>query len=521
DHERILPWLEKCFERFPGLTDRGIKRIVNGAITYTPDGHPLVGPAPGQRNSWLACGATVGIAWGPGLGRALAQWMVHGTSEISMRGFDPRRFGPWVDEEHAYQRARENYMTRLSLTWPQDQYQSCRGIRLSGVHQRTEVLGAVYEDAGGWERPRVYGPQWDNLEPRAWRRGPSWEAALVEARAVHAGVGLGDFSAFAKFEISGPDAEAWLNRLCANRMPRSDGGTCLTLLLNECGTIEGEATIARLGADRFWFITGAPSERRVWDWISIHQRGSEDVTLRNCSDEYGILTIAGPLSREVLGAFCASSLANADFGWLKARETTIAGVPTLALRLSFSGVLAWELHARNSDLATLWDALWESGKAHRMVAFGSKALDMMRMEKAYRGGHELANDASPVHTDQMRFVKLDKAFVGRDALVARAARGETSAIAYLALDSADTDVLGGEPVFFDGSKVGSVSSGATGPVTGKCLAFAFVKPHAARPGTALEVMIFGRKVPALVLDGPVLDPDNLLLRADVCAVVSV
>ncbi len=515
DYDRITPWLEKCFERYPSLMNLGIKRIVNGAITYTPDGHPLVGPATGQRNSWLACGATVGIAWGPGMGRALAQWMVHGTADISMRGFDPRRFGPWVDQDHTYHRARENYMTRLSLPYPQDQYQSCRNVRISGAHDRTRALGVVYEEVGGWERPRVYGTaEWRGKEPKSWRRGPSWQAAQREARAVHERVGLGDFSAFSKFEVSGPDAESFLNRLCANRMPKNTGGTCLTLLLNEQGTIEGEATIARLGQDRFWFVTGGPSERRVWDWISLQQRGEEHVTLRNASDDWGILTIAGPKSRAVLQGLTEASLDNADFGWLKAREITVAGIDMIALRLSFSGELAWELHAPNAQLADLWDALWNAGAPHGMVPFGAKALDMMRMEKAYRGGHELANDASPIQTDQMRFVKLDKPFVGREALIRRLDAGETSVIAYLDIALDDTDVLGGEAVYLGDTLVGSVSSGGCGPVTGKNLAFAFVKPHAAQPGTELEVSVFGRMHTATVLQNAALDPESHRLRAD-------
>lgn len=512
DYDRITPWLEKCFERCPSLMELGIKRIVNGAITYTPDGHPLVGPAPGLKNYWLACGATVGIAWGPGLGRALAQWMAHGTADISMRGFDPRRFGTWVNEEHAYQRCRENYMTRLSLPYPQLQYETCRDVRVSGAHERTKALGAVYEDAGGWERPRVYGKDWKGSEPKAWRRGPSWETAVAEARAVHERVGLGDFTAFSKFEIIGTEAEAYLNRLCTNWMPRKTGGTCLTLLLNELGTIEGEATIARLGEERFWFVTGGPSECRVWDWITLHQRGGEDITVRNLSDDWGILTIAGPKAREVLATQTDASLGNACFGWLKAREITVAGIPLIAMRMSFSGELAWELHAPNDQLGALWDALWAAGQPHGMVSFGSKALEMMRMEKAYRGGHELANDASPVHTGQMRFAKLDKAFVGRDAVARRMEAGESSVIAYLEIDVTDSDVLGGEAMFMSDRKVGSVSSGGYGPNTARSLAFAFVAPEAAQPGTALEISLFGEMRKATVLAEPVLDPENTRLR---------
>jgi dimethylglycine dehydrogenase len=296
-------------------------------------------------------------------------------------------------------------------------------------------------------------------------------------------------------------------------MPKKVGGTCLTLLLNEQGTIEGEATIARLGEDRFWFVTGGPSERRVWDWITLHQRGSEDVTIRNLSDDWGILTIAGPQARAVLATQTDASLENADFGWLKAREITVAGIPLIAMRMSFSGELAWELHAPNAQLGELWDALWNAGQPHGMVAFGSKALEMMRMEKAYRGGHELANDASPVHTDQMRFVRLDKDFVGRDAVARRAETGETSVIAYLDVDVTDSDVLGGEAVYLNGDKVGSVSSGGYGPNSDRSLAFAFLKPDAAKPGTALEISLFGDMCPATVLAEPVLDPQNERLKA--------
>jgi dimethylglycine dehydrogenase len=327
-------------------------------------------------------------------------------------------------------------------------------------------------------------------------------------------VGLGDFSGFSKFEISGPEAEAYLNRLCANRIPRKLGGTCLTHLLNRQGTIEGEATIARLGPERFWFVTGAPSERRVWDWITLHARGSEDVAVTNRSEDIGILTVAGPRARSVLGACTQADLSNAAFGWLQAREIDVAGIPVIALRLSFSGELAWELHAPNDRLGDLWDALWAAGRPHGIAPFGSKALDMMRLEKAYRGGHELTSDASPVHTGQMRFVRLDKDFIGRDAVARRAQQGEESAIAYLEIEAGDVDVLGGEAVFRDGRLVGSVSSGNTGATTGKSLAFAFVEPEAARPGTRLEVSILGELRPASVLGEPVLDPGNRRLKSE-------
>ena len=505
----IAPWLEACFARCSGLAELGIKSIVNGAITYTPDGAMLLGPAPGLENYWLACGATVGIAWGPGAGRALAQWMVHGSTEISTRAFDPRRFGVWANADYARLRATEDYTLRQAMPYPQHQRRACRDIKRSGAHARTAALGALYEEAGGWERPRLFAPE----EPFAWRRSAAFDAVAAEARAVRERVGLGDFSAFAKFELAGPGAEAFLDAVAVNRIPARVGGTCLTLMLNRHGTIEGEATIARTGPEDFYLVTGAPSERRVWDWLTLHCGvPTTGVELVNKTDEVGILTLAGPRAGEVLSACTDHDLSNENFRWLQARQTVVAGVPCRALRLSFTGDLAWELHAPNDRLGELWDALWAAGEAHGIAAFGAKALDSLRLEKFYRGGHELTNDVSPKEVDLMRFVRLDKAFVGKEALSARDPR---SRIALLALDAADCECLGGEAVFRDGTLVGSVTSGGYGCAVGRSLAVAFLGREAGEPGTELQVSLLGDAVPARVLPGAPFDPRNERLKSDI------
>ena len=513
DLEAITPWLERCFERFPALLERGIKRIVNGAITYTPDGAMLLGPAPGLRNHWLACGATVGIAWGPGAGRALAQLIVHGAADISTRAFDPRRFGTWADSSFAHDRAREDYRIRVQLPVPQRQYRSCRDIRRSGAHDRTLELGAIHEEAGGWERPRLYAPAaFAGAEPEGWRRTDAFATVRAEGRAVHERVGLGDFSAFAKFEITGPEATDFLERVCANRLPRRVGGSVLTLHLNPAGRIEGEATVARLGDTRYWFVTGAPSERRLWDWLTLHQRGSEEVAVINRSDEVGILTLAGPKARAVLAALTDADLSNSGFSWLQAREITVAGIELIALRLSFTGEQAWELHAPNDRLGALWDALWQAGQSHGIAAFGAAAMNGLRLEKAYRGGHELTNDATPRQVGMMRFVKQERSFIGSDAVARHAEAG--SLLVALEVDAADADCSGGEAVYADGRLIGSVSSGGYGPVTDKSLALAFVKPEVAAPGARLQVSLFGDLRQARVLGAPVRDPDNSRLKVE-------
>jgi len=500
----ITPWLENCFERMPALMNRGIKRVVNGGITYTPDGAMMLGPAPGLRNYWLACGATVGIAWGPGAGRALAQWMVDGSAEISTRAFDPRRFGTWADAGYARTRATEDYTLRQAMPYPQHQWESCRGIKISGAHDRTAALGATFEEAGGWERPRLYAP-----EPLGWRRTSAFDQVAAECAAVRQGVGLSDLSAFAKFRIEGPGAKDWLNAVCANRMPR-EGHTCLTLLLNSKGTIEGEATIARTGPERFYFVTGAPSERRVWDWLTL-QCGvpMEGVTIINATGGIGILGLAGPKARDVLSACTQDDVSNRALRWLGCRELNVCGVPLHALRLSFSGELAYELHAPNDQLGTLWDALWDAGQAHDITAFGSKALDSLRLEKFYRGGHELANDASHKDVAQERFAATDKEFVGRDAMLARTPRNR---IALLALEGEDTDALIGEAVFKGGQMVGSVTSAAYGHTVGRSLAIAFLAEDARTAGTALEISLLGKRVKATVLPDAPWDPGNERLK---------
>lgn len=501
----ITPWLENCFERMPTLMNRGIKRVVNGGITYTPDGAMMLGPAPGLRNYWLACGATVGIAWGPGAGRALAQWMIDGSADISTRAFDPRRFGIWADSDYARTRATEDYTLRQAMPFPQHQRDSCRGIKTSGAHDRTVALGATFEEAGGWERPRLYAP-----DPLGWRRTSAFHQVANECQAVRQRVGLSDLSAFAKFRITGSGAEKWLNAVCANRMPRV-GRTCLTLLLNRKGTIEGEATIARTGQDSFYFVTGAPSERRVWDWLTLHCGvAMDDVTMCNVSDEIGILGVAGPKARDVLAACTAEDVSNQALRWLSCASLSVSGIPLLALRLSFSGELAYELHAPNDQLGALWDALWDAGQPHGIAPFGSKALDSLRLEKFYRGGHELANDASHKDVAQERFAFTNKDFVGKEAMLARQPR---SRIALLELKDEETDSLIGEAVFCDGQLVGSVTSAAYGHTIGKSLAIAFLSDAARGAGTTLQIPILGEQINATVLPDAPWDPDNERLKA--------
>lgn len=511
----IGPWLERCFERFPCLAHRGIKHVVNGGITYTPDGAMLLGPAPGLRNYWLACGVTVGIAWGPGAGRTLAQWMVHGSAEVSTRIWDPRRFGVWADLEFAKARTAEDYTLRQAMPYPQQQRSTARNVKQSGAHDRAAALGAVFEEAGGWERPRLYEPAFGGVEPLGWRRTESFAVVQAEAKAVSERVGLGDFSAFATFECSGAGAGAFLERVCANRMPPRVGRIALTTLLTPRGTIDGEATIARVGEHRFWFVTGAPSQRRVWDLLTGqlgHEPADAHVELVDRTDEFGVLTVAGPRARDVLGACTTANLSDPAFPWLTSAEITVAGVPVLALRMSFTGRLAWELHVVNERLGEVWDALWSAGQPHGIAAFGSAAIDVLRMEKAYRSAHELSNDVSPYEVDLLRMVKDEPDFTGRAALLARRASPPRSLMAYAELCDIDHEPLGGEAVLHQGAAVGTLTSAAHSPTFGRTFCFVFVPPELAAPGTELQLSLFAQPVAITVRAEPAFDPKNELLR---------
>ena len=500
----ISPWLENCFKRMPSLMERGIKRVVNGGITYTPDGAMMLGPAPGLKNYWLACGATVGIAWGPGAGRALAEWMIEGSANVSTRAFDPRRFGIWADQDFAKARASEDYTLRQAMPYPQHQRQTYRNIKTSGAYEQTARLGAVFEEAGGWERPRLYAH-----EPLNWRRSSAFEQVAKECRTVRENVGLCDLSAFAKFRIKGAGAEAFLDQICANKMPKI-GRSCLTLLLNQKGTIEGEATIARLNDNEFYFVTGAPSERRVWDWLTIHSEiPLTNGQITNETNDIGIIALAGPNARSVLQKTCQDDISNDQFPWLRCKTITIKGLETLTLRLSFTGELAYEIHAPNQHLGIIWDALWQAGQEFNIAPFGSKAIDSLRLEKFYRGGHELANDASHKNVCQERFAATDKEFIGRDAMLARSPQSQ---IALLALDSKETDALMGEAVFLNGKLVGSITSAAYGHAVGQSLAIAFLQSEARSAGTNLTVSLLGQMIKAQVLDDAPWDPQNLRLK---------
>ena len=514
DYDRIMPWLENAMDRMPILAELGIKREVHGAISHPPDGNPLIGPAPGLRNYWLDCGCQIGIGWGPGLTRELARWMVHGAADINMRDYDPRRYGEFADSDYQYTKAREDYLLRHEIPFPHLNRLEGRPVKPSALYERLKARGAVFEEVFGWERPRWFAL--DGVEQKdhyGFNRTAWHDVVAAESKAVAEVAGIMDISAFTKIEVSGPGAAAFLDGLIANRLPSQPGRIALTHFLHESGRIELEATVVRLREDAFYLVCAAFFEQRLMDHLSF--RAPEGVVVTNLSSDWGALALNGPRSREILAACTDAALGNADFPWLRAQQIEVAGCSVWAFRMSYAGELGWEFHVPAGDMLTVYDALMAVGEPLGMVDYGSFTMNAMRMEKGFKGAGELTNEVTLPEADVMRFVRMDKAFVGKAATETAIGQDLRYVCAYLSVaEDGIADGHGGEAVMAGERQIGLTSSIAYGHRVGKLLAFAFLHPDFAAPGTDLDVVVMGQRRAAKVLDQAAYDPENLLPRTD-------
>lgn len=521
DYDRIMPWLENAMERMPVLAELGIKREVHGAISHPPDGNPLIGPVAGVKNYWCCCGTQIGIGWGPGLTRELARWMVHGAADIQMRGFDPRRFGDYATKDWQVVKAKEDYCLRHEIPFPHFNRLDGRPVKPSPLYARLQAKGAVYEEVFGHERPRWFARDGVAQQDHYSFRHTAVDTMVAqECRAVREAVGIMDISAFTKVEVAGPDAATLLDRLLPNRLPQKIGGIGLSHFLHENGRIELETTVVKLDENRFYLVCAAFFETRLTDYLRQRQGGA-DVAITVLSTQWSALALQGPKSRDVLAACTPAPLDNASFKWLSAQEIEIAGHRVWAMRLSYAGELGWEIHGPAAAMLAIYDALWAAGQAHGITDYGSFAMNALRMEKMFKGAGELTNEVTLPEADVMRFVKLDKDFVGKDATQAALSKPLPWVCAYLIIEpEGDEDGHGGEAVLLDGEVVGSTASVAYGPTVGKILAFAYIHPRAASDGQALDVIIQGKPRRAVVATQPAYDPQSLLPRTDAAAPVA-
>ena len=511
--DRVAPWLDLMMKRIPLFATAGVKRVIAGFIAHTPDLIPLVGPAPGFDRLWVACGAAIGIAQGGGCGKLLAELLIHGTAEVNPLPFDPRRFGDFHSGEFGQKRIVEATQHLFEYHAPGFEHQAPRNLRTSPLHERLKQAGAVFGETFGWERPKWFATAGAAEKPN-FRRSTAFDAVSRECKAVREKAGILDLTSFAKFEVGGRDAEKMLNRAFANRIPAKPGGIVLAHILNDQGHIQAEATVTRLADGSFYVLTGAAAQPRAADLLLKAKRPPEDVSIDDVTDRFGCLVLSGPRSRDILGRLTNADLGNGAFPWLTAREIEAGGVKSRALRVSYAGELGWELHCPIEQAGRLYDALKQAGAEFGLADFGLYALDALRMEKGYKGfATELTPESTALEAGLDRFVDFDKGdFIGRDALLAQRAKAPRWRLVYMAIDTADRDVIGSEPVYASGRLVGTVTSGAFGRSDGRTLAFAIVDPSSAAPDTRLQVTMLGEDFPATVLERPVYDPENAKLQ---------
>ena len=518
DYQRIMPWLQNAMQRMPIFEKCGIRRVVHGAITHPPDGNMLLGPS-GLRNFWLCCGSQVGIAWGPGAGKYLAQWMIHGAADISMNSFDPRRFGARIDDSYRLAKAKEDYHLRHEIPFPNLDRPSCRPShsKTSPLYQTLKDKGAVYQDVYGWERPMWYAPEGSEAKPiESFRRTQLHDIIGNEVNGLRDHAGIADLTAFSKLEISGRDAETYLNRLSSNKLPQKNGSISLTYLVMENGRIEGEATLLKLANSTFYMVYAANREASLLCWLTEQLQPDESVYIKNVSEHYGVIMLAGPAARKILGECTDSPLDNRCFRWLSSQTIQVADIADIrAMRVTYTGELGWELHVPMQGMLTVYRALVSTRFSQGMVHVGSATLGALRMEKAYRSGQEITNEVTLREADVMRFASNP----GVQGITVSSSRATRWVLVYLQLDEPpdsdlSADPLGSESVWYRDKPVGQISSGGYGYACGHYLAFAYVSPLISAPGTELDVLILGKPRRAVILKEPVWDPDNRRPRAD-------
>ena len=320
--DRLMPWLGLSAERLPAFGEVGIRKVVSGPITHTPDSGYLMGPAPGLKNYWMSVGASIGVTQGPGAGKYLAQWMVHGQTEINVANMDPRRFGPYATQGYTAEKVIDEYHEMYATRMPGEYRPVARKAKVTPLYDTFDALGAQWQEVYGWERPQYFGEE----EKYSFRRSNAFDIVKAEVKGVREGVGVADLTAFTKLEVTGSDAAALLDRLAANRLPKI-GGTRLTHMLTSLGGIETEVTITRLGEDRFYINSGIMMEQHDQDWLNHHIADGEDVTVTDVTNDTGILAVTGPNARAVLSQLTDADLTNDSFRWLTAQEIDVAGVP--------------------------------------------------------------------------------------------------------------------------------------------------------------------------------------------------
>jgi len=514
DWPRFEELMTNAVVRVPSLEEMGVVKLINGPEAFTPDGEFILGPTD-VGGFWVAAGFCAhGLAGAGGMGQLVAEWIVEGTPSLDVWHMDSRRFGSaYRSRDYTLARTREVYETYYDVKYPGHERRAGRPLRLSAANARLRDLGAAFGEKSGWERANWFEPNAaagnESLRPRGWA-GKHWSPAIgAEHQACREAAAIFDESSFAKLDVTGEGAAAFLERLCANRVARDVGRVTYTQMLNERGGIECDFTVTRLGEDRFRIVTGTAFGQHDAAWLRQHLPDDGSVDVVDVTSAHACLGVWGPAARELLQPLTVTSLANDAFPYMTARELSLGPVPCLAVRVTYVGELGWELYCPAEFGARLWDEVWAAGRDHGLVAGGYRAIDSLRLEKGYRvWGADISPEDTPYEAGLAFAVRPDKGpFVGRDAL-----REPERLLRCLTLADPRAVALGSEPVRVGDALAGRVTSGGYGYTVGASIAFAYL-PVEYDVGTEVAVEIFGEWVPGVVADEPLYDPAGKRIRA--------
>ncbi len=505
DLDRVEHIITAAMARIPALETAGVKSVINGPITFTPDANPLIGPAHGLPNAWLLTGSSMGVMEGGGAGWFLAHWMTRGAPPLDALAVDSRRFGNWADREYRVAKAIECFGLQFGVHYPREERPAGRGLRKSPLHQLMLDRGAVMGAAHGWERPNWFSDRKGDVARDSFRRSHWFSHVARECRTVTETAALSDLSFFSKFNVHGPDTERFLSALGANKPPGIDR-IGLTHSLTTEGGVLSEFTVARLAEDRAYLTSAAAAEEIDSDLLMQHARGF-DVAVENVTDSMAVIGLMGPMAAEILGACSDDEI---RFPWLASRQIHVAGCRALAMRMSYIGEFGWELHVEPGSAARVFLALENAGSTLPTGLYGAFAANSMRLEKGYRTwGADLTTERSPIEAGLGAFMRTgEHDFLGKAGLASRTKDWE---MVLLEIEAGEVDPFHSHTLWQNELPVGFVTSGDYGHRTGKTLALGYLRDPAARG--ELRISILGERRYATILDQPPFDPENLRPRA--------
>ncbi|AGI69982.1 dimethylglycine dehydrogenase [Octadecabacter antarcticus 307] len=513
DLDRLEFYIEDAMARLPLLGEAGIGRNINGPIPYAPDGLPMAGPMPGVKNAFEAHSFTFGIAQGGGAGKVMAEWIMHGETELDMWSVDPRRYTDYTDHDHCLAKAMETYGHEYAMHFPHHEWPAGRDKKLSPVDEKVRAMGGQMGAYNGWERANWFAKNGDDTSEgstQTWARNGPWEQRVrEECEAVRDNVGVLDLPGFSRFKVQGPGADDWLRGLVAGALPKI-GRVGLIYFADNRGRIVTEMSVTREAADLFVLVTAASAHWHDREWLERYMPEDASFTLVDWTTDMSTLIVTGPATRDCLGKICEADL---SLPWLSFQESEIVGAWVALLRVSFAGELGWEIHAENASMPAIYDAVLDAGAK----PFGMYALNSLRIEKGYRAWKgDLSTDYSLLEGGLDRFIRFDKPqdFPGKAALLAEKQQGRKKGFVTLVMDAGDTDAPYMAPIWHGDEIVGEVTSCAMGYRTNKCIALGMVRANLLAVGTQLEVDVYGKRHKAVVQeDAPLWDPNNERIRA--------